>query len=349
MVDGTHFRLGQATPADVGHRALAAALSDLAAMGAAPGEAYLGLVLPPALPDAAVLALHEGAEALAAATGTTIAGGDIVAGPVLTVAVTVVGWADAEDALVGPRRRAARRPGRRDRHARRRGRRARRARGPRAAGATRRPRRGLIARYLRPQPRLADGRALAAAGAHAMLDLSDGLASDARRLAEASGVRLALDAAALPLAPGVAEVAHALGRDPAELAATGGEDFELCVCVAPEDRAAAEAAADLTWIGEVVAGEPGVEWARRALRRRGLARLRALAGLRGGARIGRRRRAGGRRSRRRRRRRRSRSPAVVLSARCPCQSSRRRLHLIAPDLPPEASCSLLISDCRRHA
>ena len=81
MVDGTHFRLGQATPADVGHRALAAALSDLAAMGAAPGEAYLALVLPPSLPDAAVLALHEGAEALAAATGTTIAGGDLVAGP----------------------------------------------------------------------------------------------------------------------------------------------------------------------------------------------------------------------------------------------------------------------------
>ena len=118
---------------------------------------------------------------------------------------------------------------------------------------------GLIARFLRPLPRLAEGRALAAAGVHAMLDLSDGLASDARRLADASGVGLALDAAALPLAPGVAEVAAQLGMEPAELAATGGEDYELCACL-PESARAPGEAAGLTWIGRVAAGTPDVSW-----------------------------------------------------------------------------------------
>jgi thiamine-monophosphate kinase len=96
-----------------------------------------------------------------------------------------------------------------------------------------------------------------------MLDVSDGVASDALRLAEQSGVELVLDARALPLAAGVAEVAQALGTGAAELAATGGEDFELLVCVAPERRTAAEdaaAGAGLSWIGRTAEGAPRVRW-----------------------------------------------------------------------------------------
>jgi len=112
-------------------------------------------------------------------------------------------------------------------------------------------------------PRLAEGRALAAAGASAAIDLSDGLAADAERLGRASGVSLTLQTDLLPLAPGVAAVAERLDLDAPALAAAGGEDYELCFCAARERRDAVEAAlreaggAAVSWIGEVRDGLPG--------------------------------------------------------------------------------------------
>src|SRR6476646_11003683 len=100
LVEGVHFRRGEAEPAAVGRKALATALSDLAAMGAGTGEAYVALGVPGDLAEAELLGLLDGMLELAAATGTTLAGGDLTRAPALTLAVTVVGHASGPDRLV---------------------------------------------------------------------------------------------------------------------------------------------------------------------------------------------------------------------------------------------------------
>jgi len=263
MVEGVHFRLqeGWSTPAEIGRRALAGALSDLAAMGADAGEAYIVLGLPAGFGEARAVELVRAAAALAGETGTVIAGGDVVAAPALIVSVTAVGWAEDERELVG---RDGAREGDLVGVTGRLG-----AAGAALAVLAGRAARGAacepaLARARAPSPRLREGRALAAAGAHAMIDISDGLASDAGHIGRASGVCLRVDLAALPLADGVAAVAAELGEPGWRLAAGGGEDYELCFCVAEECRARVERAlhelgtVEVSWIGRVVRGAPGV-------------------------------------------------------------------------------------------
>jgi thiamine-monophosphate kinase len=261
LVEGVHFSRDAAGLGQVGSKALATALSDLAAMGAEPGEAYVVLTVPPDLDEDACLEAVDGMVALAAATGTTLVGGDVTRGPVLAFAVTVVGHAPAPERFV---RREGARPGD-----------ALLLTGELggAAAGLLLPDHGvpglaeataaaLRRRQLEPQPRLAAGRALAAAGATAMIDVSDGLGADAGHLAAASGVGLRIDAEALPVAAGVAELAAALDRDPLQLAVSGGEDYELLAALPPQgvdlERLGESAGAGMTRIGEVVAGE-GVE------------------------------------------------------------------------------------------
>jgi thiamine-monophosphate kinase len=258
IVDGVHFVLDSFGPEAVGRKALAAALSDLAAMGAAQGEAYVVVAAPEELADDDLLSIADGLAEAAMREEVTIAGGDLVRSPVLVVSVTAVGYEPGGTRFVT---RGGARP--RDLVAvtgelggaaaavelmeagERRG-------DPADRGAS------LLNRQLDPTPRLREGRALAKAGATAMIDISDGLGADAGHLASASDCRLEIDLDRVPVADGVAEVAG--GDGPAlELAASGGEDFELLVTVPREhlDAAAvavADAGSSLTEIGYVTEG-----------------------------------------------------------------------------------------------
>jgi thiamine-monophosphate kinase len=239
VVEGTHFRLDDphASFQDIGWRALAGGLSDLAAMGAQSGEAYIALGVPSHVTEAQALELMLGAEQLAELTGTTILGGDVVSSPALFASVTVNGWAERDQRLLG---RDGARPGDR-------------------IGVT-----GTLGgRPARPVPRLRTGRAIAAANARAMIDLSDGLATDAWHIARDSGMCLKISLEDLPTDEATQRTADELGVPEWQAAATAGEDYELCVCVPPRhvkrvSYACERMGTKITWIGHVVEGSPTV-------------------------------------------------------------------------------------------
>lgn len=268
LVDGVHFRRDLASPSQIGHKALATALSDLAAMGAEAGEAYVVLGIPPDFGEDQCLELLDGMAALASATGTDLAGGDLTRSDQLFLAITVTGHAPSPtdfvtrggacpgDALVltGELGAAAaglhllqNKNGSIDTPI-----------GMSKHQMTPSRVNGLRRRQLEPTPRLAAGRALARAGATAMIDLSDGLGADAGHLAQASGVKLQIEAEAVPLAPAAVAMSQKIGRDPWWLLG-GGEDYELLASVPPDrlnvaTEAVSEAGSALTRVGGVRTG-----------------------------------------------------------------------------------------------
>ncbi|MFL5869472.1 MAG: thiamine-phosphate kinase [Solirubrobacterales bacterium] len=261
-VEGVHFRIPPFDHRHAGGKALAAALSDIAAMGARATEAYVQLGVPEDLRAEQCLELASGIGEVAAEHGVAVPGGDLTRSPVLFLAVTAIGVADGE-----PVTRAGARPG--DSVV------VTGDLGGAAAGLLLldRPDLGseleavvadaLRSRQLEPRPRLGAGVALARSGATAMIDISDGLGADAGHVAAAGGVGLELELARLPLQPGVEDLARAAGVDPARWSVGGGEDYELLATLPDEridaaSRALAELDVSLTVVGAVVEGEGAV-------------------------------------------------------------------------------------------
>lgn len=261
IVEGVHFRREWSPPDAIAQKAVASALSDLAAMGAEAGEIYVTLGVPRGTGSELLTGLAEGFQGAAERFGAVLAGGDTVSSPTLFVSVAVVGHAPVEDRFV---LRSGARPG--DVVA------VTGELGGAAAGhwLLHRDRAGLgpthlalVERQLRPVPRLDAGIALAAAGVNSMVDVSDGLMADLAHIAEDSGVAIEVDPGSVPVQEGVEEIAVAAGGMTEDLSLAGGEDYELALTL-PEERfdvaraALAATGLELTRIGTVAAGA-GVE------------------------------------------------------------------------------------------
>jgi thiamine-monophosphate kinase len=268
LLEDVHFRRRWAEPADIGWKAVAVNLSDIAAMGGRAHWALVALACPPGTTADEVDAFYEGALALADAHDVRIVGGDTSASPAgWLVNVTILGQATT------PCLRSTARPGDVLAVTGRLGRAAaglavlERERAPQGVASAHLA--DVTAAHLRPQPRLAEGQWLGAAGVTAMMDLSDGIGIDLPRLIAESGVGATVDVERLPLDDATRAVASALGADPLAWATGGGEDYELllaCDAAAFERlRGGLEEArgARLTAIGAITAQPGSVRWMRR--------------------------------------------------------------------------------------
>ncbi|XID92868.1 thiamine-phosphate kinase [Paenibacillaceae bacterium WGS1546] len=271
MVETVHFRNETMDAEDVGYKALAANVSDIAAMGGEPRFALASVSVPPSWDESRMKRLYDGLYECAERYGVAVIGGDTTSAPRdLVVSVTVVGTAEAGKAI----RRGGAQPGQSvfltgptglaaaGLHAlmKKAGEEARGRSAPAVPA-------GLAQAHRRPSPSVKAGRILLENGwADALNDVSDGVASEAWEIAEASGVRLLLKESMLPLSGAMSAYARDNGLAPLDLALYGGEDYVLLGTVDPRHEAAMRErfrteGLPLFFIGEVEAGLPGVELA----------------------------------------------------------------------------------------
>ena len=249
LVDEVHFLRSLSSLQDVGWKAVAVNCSDLAAMGAAPGVAVVGLCRPADMPGEDVEELYRGMSDACEQWGLRLVGGDTVSAQALALSVTVMGDVDLERVV----RRSGAQPsdalivvG---------------TLGGAAAGLAA-FRAGIavddavLAAHRRPIAQVAAGRALAEAGATAMIDVSDGFGADLLHICTASGVTAVVDATTLPASDGVHGIAMQLGRDPLEFIAGGGDDYALLAAVPAHDAAAIAESVGGVVVGAVDAGAP---------------------------------------------------------------------------------------------
>lgn len=240
LVEDVHFRAGFLTLEELGAKAVAVNVSDIAAMGGLPRFALVTIALPASTPVADVEALYRGIRRSSELYNISVIGGDTTRAPQMLLSIVLIGEQD-EDRVMA---RSGASPGE--------------AvcvtgtlgdaafglilmeEGVRDEGASA-DIQWLLHRHVAPRPRVLIGRRIAEAGlASAMIDVSDGLATDIKHLCTASGVGARIDLALLPCSSPLKELASTRGLDPLQVALTGGEDYELLFTVPAEKLEALE-------------------------------------------------------------------------------------------------------------
>lgn len=262
MVEGVHFDLSYTSFFDLGYKAMAANLSDIAAMGGTPLLALVTLALPGKVGIRDIDRLYAGMQALARKHGAVIAGGDIVKSRDLSVSLTLLGECDPKN--LGLRS------------------------GARLGDAVlvtgdlggsqagldllkstlrlcsgqeiKNNKSELVRKHLRPEPRVAEAKLLVSRfKLHGMIDISDGLASELHHLSKASKAGIVIDQGALPVTEQAIVIGKMLGRDPQRYCLYGGEEYELLFTLPPREAIKARALIQkqgtaCTIIGQVVKG-----------------------------------------------------------------------------------------------